>query len=287
MGNALDNVAVGVAGWSYPDWNGYVYSGGEGDRLSFISRFVDMVEINSSFYRPPTAATVQRWMQQTSDFPSFYFTAKLHRDVTHAAQFVPGIIAAIREGFSPMVEAGKLRHLLAQFRWDFEDSSANRRRVEHICAAFGMMTTVTCEMRHYSWEAPGAITFLQEQGVGLANLDYPLAHNSFNMAVCTLGPHAYLRLHGRNAAAWFSKSAGRDETYNYLYDSRELETIAKRAAILARKSATLTVVANNHYQGKEVVTAIQLRSRLSGRRVAAPEILIHRYPQLSECADPG
>lgn len=287
MGDAPDNVAVGVAGWSYPDWNGYVYPAGVGERLRFVSRFVDMVEVNSSFYRPPTATTVAGWINQTAESPSFFFTAKLHRDLTHGGEFTPEMVAAIRNGFAPVIEAGKLKHLLAQFQWNFEDTPINRRRVERLCAAFGAMTTITCEMRHNTWQSSEALAFLAEQGVGLANLDYPLARNSFNLNSCTVNRHAYFRLHGRNTAAWFSRSAGRDERYNYLYDAKEVDAIASRAVTLARQSATLMVVANNHYQGKEMVNAIQLKSKVSGLRGVAPEVLIRNYPQLSDCADPA
>ena len=51
----MGQIRVGVAGWDYPDWNGTVYPAGPGrgfDRLAFIARFVDAIEINSSFYRP-------------------------------------------------------------------------------------------------------------------------------------------------------------------------------------------------------------------------------------------
>ena len=57
----------------------------------------------------------------------------------------------------------------------------------------------------------------------MANLDYPLAKNSFAMRETGIGEHAYLRLHGRNAAAWFDRKAGRDETYNYCYSEDELD----------------------------------------------------------------
>ena len=46
-------VYIGVAGWSYPDWKGIVYTSSKIDQLEYISRFVDCLEINSTFYRPP------------------------------------------------------------------------------------------------------------------------------------------------------------------------------------------------------------------------------------------
>ena len=55
---------MGVAGWDYEDWNGVVYPAGAGrwmDRLAWISRFVDMVEINSTFYRPARPQVAESW----------------------------------------------------------------------------------------------------------------------------------------------------------------------------------------------------------------------------------
>ncbi len=281
------NVAVGVAGWSYPDWNGFVYPAGVGDKLRFVSRYVDMIEINSTFYRPPVPRLAASWRDRTSDRTDFFFTAKLHRDITHGGLLEPGMVQAFHEGLAPLAEAGRLRHLLAQFPWTFQDAPASRQRVQDICGAFGAMAQVTFEFRHDTWQSQSALQFVENLGAGIVNLDCPTARHSFHMRQCLVGRNAYFRLHGRNAAAWFSRTAGRDETYNHLYTEGEIDEISQRARELAGMSATLTVVANNHYQGKELVAALQIKSRLSGRRLAVPELLRHRYPQMEDCADQG
>lgn len=281
-----DRIAVGVAGWSYPDWDGYVYSDRHVDKLRYVSGFVDVIEVNSTFYRPPEYAVVESWIERTMDRPHFFFAAKLHQDFTHRGLFDSAMIRAFQEGFRPMIEAGRLRHMLAQFPWHFADSASARTRVEAISSAFGSMAHVTFEMRHNSWQSASAMKFIRELGAGTANVDCPLSRHSFNLDACVIHPDAYLRLHGRNRSAWFSRDAGRDETYNYLYSDQEVEAIAQRAARLAGQSSTLTVIANNHYQGKELVNALQLKSRLAGARVKAPATLIERYPVLANCADP-
>lgn len=273
-------VACGVAGWSYPDWEGYVYPPKTRDRLRYIAGFVDCIEVNSTFYRPPDARTVSSWVARTADLGGFYFTAKLHQDVTHRGLLDAAMVEAFRAGFDPAVRAGKLRHLLAQFRYDFADSADARRHVERIADAFGGICNLVLEVRHNSWQTRGALEFLGDLGVTVANLDYPLARNSFNMNLCAIGRDAYLRLHGRNAKAWFSGDAGRDETYNYLYDSAEVDGLVARVRELAKMSATLTVIANNHYQGKEAVTALEIKARLTGRKVAVPPLLREKYPRL-------
>ena len=130
-----------------------------------------------------------------------------------------GSVQAVRTGFEPLLQAGRLTHLLAQFPWTFQDSPEARDRIAHIRDSFSDLTNVTVEVRHVSWQEPEAMDHLASLGVTVANLDYPLAKSSFSLRHCTVGDHAYLRLHGRNAKAWFSRGAGRDETYNYRYNN--------------------------------------------------------------------
>ena len=273
-------VSVGVAGWSYEDWDGPVYPRGTKDKLRFIAGYVDVIEVNSTFYRPPSARTVDSWVRRTADLRGVSFTAKLHQDITHRYRIDPPTVEAFRTGFESMRKAGRLRHFLAQFRYDFDDAPRAREHLAHIRDAFAGMTNLTLELRHKSWQAPAALEYLDSLGVTVANLDYPLARNSFDLRHCTIGQHAYFRLHGRNAKAWFSRGAGRDETYNYRYSGKELDDIVDRAVEIARMSKTLTLVANNHYQGKEVMNALQIKSMITGNRVSAPETLVATYPEL-------
>jgi uncharacterized protein YecE (DUF72 family) len=276
------SIACGVAGWSYPDWKGFVYGPGVKDELRFVAGYVDMIEINSSFYHPPSARTVDSWARRTADLPGFFFTAKLHQDVTHRGLVDAAAAETFCQGFEPLTRDGRLRHLLAQFRYDFADSPANREHLRRVHTAYGGLTHMALELRHNSWQAPEAMDFLRSLGVTVANLDYPMARDSFNLRCCTVGDHAYLRLHGRNAKAWFSSGAGRDETYNYKYADRELDDIVRRAVQLASMTKSLTLVANNHYQGKEAVNILQIKSRLTGRKVPVPPLLVEKYPELEE-----
>lgn len=277
-------MSFGVAGWSYDDWQGFVYPPGTGDQLRYIAGYVDMLEVNSTFYRPPNPRMAASWLRRTSDYRDFFFTAKLHQDVTHRAVITPEMATGFREGLRPLTEAGKLRHLLAQFRYDCADTPATRDHLSRIKDSFGDMTNLTLELRHNSWQQSDALEFLRSLGVTVANLDYPTARDSFNMRNSGIGEHAYLRLHGRNAKAWFSK-AGRDETYNYLYSGSELDDIVDRAVELAEMSTTLTLVANNHYQGKEAVNILEIKARATGKKVPVPPPLAEKYPRLKDIAD--
>ncbi|OHB63796.1 MAG: hypothetical protein A2Y76_02020 [Planctomycetes bacterium RBG_13_60_9] len=276
-------ISIGIAGWSYPDWKGIVYTGPKVDPLAYVSGFVDCIEINSTFYRPPAERNAHSWLDKTADKPEFFFTAKLHQSFTHEGKIDPVIVKQFHEGFAPMLEAGKLRQLLAQFRYDFVDNAANRQHVAAIVQHFKDAFRIVVELRHKSWERSEALRFLEELGVAVANLDYPVSQQSFNLQHCTVGRAGYFRMHGRNAQKWFSK-AGRDEVYDYYYNENELASIKERLDVLGKAFESLTVIANNHYRGAELANAIELKALVSGQKQRVPEGLLKTYPRLAKIA---
>jgi uncharacterized protein YecE (DUF72 family) len=286
MNELADKIHVGIAGWSYPDWEGYVYDRGVKDKLGFVAGYVDMIEINSTFYQPPVEKNSESWLRKTDDLPDFYFTAKLHQEITHEGVLSDDMVQAFHKGFGPLTGAGRLKHLLAQFRWDFADRPETRQHLSAIRGKFCDMPELVLELRHASWQEPHALEFLEGLGVTVANLDYPLAKNSFSLQECRIGRDGYLRLHGRNVKAWFDKKAGRDETYNYFYSSREIDGIKDRALSLVKTYRSLTIVANNHYEGKEVANALQMKASLTGKKVRVPPALQNHYAALKEIAAP-
>ena len=279
-------INVGIAGWSYADWKETVYPPGKVDELVYVSQFVDVIEINSSFYRVPTVRMSESWLRRTRELPGFFFTAKLHQDITHHGKLGPELVGQFRDGFEPLVEAGRLRHLLAQFRYDFADTDAHRRHVAGIVDGFSGLCNLVVEVRHRSWQSEEALRFLDGLGVTVCNLDYPTSSNSFDTQTRAIGSHAYLRMHGRNAEKWFSK-AGRDETYNYYYSNEELQQIVKRSDSLAEESVSLTVIANNHYRGAELANALEIKAIITGKKVDVPERLLETYPRLAKIASAG
>ena len=94
-----------------------------------------------------------------------------------------------------------------------------------------------------------------------------------------------MRLHGRNYDQWFEAEKCADR-YNYLYKSSELVGWKERIEKIAETAKVTFVVANNHFEAKAGVNALQLKHMLSGRRVQAPEGLLDHYPALKNIADP-
>jgi uncharacterized protein YecE (DUF72 family) len=277
-------VYIGIAGWSYPDWKGIVYPRSGIDQLEYVSRFIDAIEINNTFYRPPEARICKSWLAKVAGLPDFFFTAKLHKDFTHEGKIDPAMVKQFHEGFEPMLEVGKLKQLLVQFKYDFNDTEFNRQYLKETIKYFCKDFDIAVEVRHNSWQKDDALRFMADLGVTVCNLDYPHSSTAFDMQLCTVGRHGYFRLHGRNAEKWFTKDAGRDEVYNYCYNQEELTEIKRRIEQLSQAFERLTVIANNHYHGGELANAIELKWMLTDQPQSVPESLIKQYPQLARIA---
>ena len=291
MSGALDArssaIRFGIAGWSYEDWKGVVYPRGCKDTLRLCAEHVDLIEINSTFYHPPPARNCKSWARRVQDLEDFSFTAKLPQKVTHEQVIDATIVEQVHEGFAPLVEADRLRMLLAQFSYRFTFTPDNAVHLERIHEMFSGLAPIAVEVRHASWGKDEALHALSELPVSVVNLDYPGSQSGFGPYVTGLnGPDgiAYFRLHGRNARAWFDKRAGRDEVYDYEYSDPEVEKIAGRIETIGQDADLTLVVANNHYQGKELKLAVQLLSWYRQQRVQVPELLLQTYPSLGKIA---
>ena len=282
-------IRVGVAGWDYPDWKGVVYpaSASHGfDRLAYLARFVDVVEINSSFYRPIDPRIAASWARRVASRPGFRFTAKAHRSWTHEiGQDDPRGIS----GLATLREAGVLGALLLQFPQSFHRTPHALVRLEALLRGLEGWPVVV-ELRHASWDADEASAWFRERGAGWCVVDQPaVGRSTARPTPRVTSPVGYLRLHGRNAADWFREDAGRDARYDYLYDEGELRSLADAAREIAHAADETFVIQNNHFRGKALVNALQMRRMLGGGRPPAPATLVSAYPELasSVSSEPG
>src|SRR5438128_8296876 len=116
---------VGVSGFSYASWKGSFYPKDlkSEDFLSFYAGKLNSVEINSSFYAPPSAAMVKSWAGRTGE--DFRFAIKSPRLITHTLKIAKGAPeAADRLGKTLDLPGGKLGPVLFQlppfFRQDLK-----------------------------------------------------------------------------------------------------------------------------------------------------------------------
>ncbi len=271
---------VGIAGWSYKDWENVVYPAGlpARERLAFLAEFLDCVEINSTFYAIPAVSTVTNWVRQVDDHPSFRFTCKANRALTHEKTYDAGKAEAFASAAAPLERSGKLGAVLAQFPWFFTFSADTFNRIRRISTDLAGYPLVL-ELRHRSFLHEEFLAFLHEKGIELAVIDLPHTRTSLPVHSFCCGNCAYFRFHGRNSKAWFNPQAGRDQKYDYLYSIDELKPWVQRIRDLAGRTQRIFVITNNHYRGKAVVNALDLAAQLK-EPAAAPEPLIEHYPHI-------
>jgi uncharacterized protein YecE (DUF72 family) len=284
-----NGIRIGPAGWSYKDWEGIVYPqkpGAKFDPLAYLARFFDTIEINSSFYRPFTAATARSWTRRIADAADFRFTAKLNRVFTHERGRATGEDEkAVRDGMDALASVGKLGAVLIQFPWSFKNTDDDRVYLAKLLERFREYP-LALEVRHSSWSNPQIYEWLEELGVGICNVDQPLFEKSIKPAALITSQIGYVRLHGRNYQDWFREKAPRDDRYNYLYSLDELEPWITRIKEIAAKTKESYVITNNHFRGQAVVNALEIKATLTEQRVVAPTLLLEKYPALADSAVP-
>ena len=277
-------IRVGTAGWSYVDWEGVLYPKPHPrgfDPVAFLARYIDVVEVNSTFYRPVEPRVAERWVERVADFERFTYTAKLWRRFTHErdAAFTRDEVETVHRGMKPLHDAGKLGAILLQFPWSFRRSDENRQWLDDVTRAFEEFPLVV-EVRHASWDVPEFYAELVERGIGFVNIDQPLFRHSVKPSARTTAPVGYVRIHGRNYRDWFRKDAGVEARYDYLYSPAELTPWAERTAHLATGGAEeVYAITNNHYRAQAAVNALQLKSMLRDEPVPAPDTLYAQYEE--------
>lgn len=271
-------VRIGIAGWSYTDWEGTVYPphGSKFDHLAYLASFFDTIEINSPFYRIPPPSHAKSWVRRVASNPDFKFTTKVFRGFTHEkTKLAEADVKAFRTYLDPLAEAGRLGALLLQFPWSFKNSPEAREKLESLFGAFAGYPKAL-EVRHASFQNDEFFRFLDEHDVAFVNVDQPLFHDSVKPSDVVTGPLAYVRFHGRNYEKWFAHEEGW-ERYNYLYSRDELDPWVERINRMSMDRETY-VITNNHFRGQAVVNAADLKEAL-GQGGKVPPQLAEVYGQ--------
>jgi uncharacterized protein YecE (DUF72 family) len=281
-------IRIGPAGWSYPDWEGQVYPKPKPrgfDPLGYLAQYFETIEINSTFYRIPSPTMTKQWAQRVAEHPDFRFTAKLWQGFTHEGQASTIDEAAFREAMAPLHEAEKLGAVLLQFPYRFHHTPENRAYLQRLADAFRAYPLVL-EIRHRSWDRPPLYDFLRELGLGFCNIDQPQVSYSIGLTRVVTSPIGYLRLHGRNAAAWFAEDSRRDRRYDYRYTDEELDELVDVAQVIAQRARDTYLITNNHFRGQAALNALELRYHLRREPIQVPAPLLEAYPEARRLVTP-
>jgi uncharacterized protein YecE (DUF72 family) len=292
------SILVGTASWTDPSLIkcGRFYPAqarSAEERLRYYAGRFPLVEVNSSYYALPSAANAARWAERTP--AGFTFNVKAFRLFTGHQTPLDALPASIRsaipdalrqkknvyykdlpaehldalwtwflEALAPLRDAGKLGALHFQFApWVV----MHPRSLDHIahCRERVGGALMSVEFRHRSWFTPEhrdrTLAFERSHGLTHVVVDEPqgFANTIPQIWETTTPALGIVRLHGRNAQTWNSKSAASaSDRFNYNYSDAELGELADSIRQLAGQLGIVHVIFNNNYedQGQRNATTL-------------------------------
>ncbi|MGH9145746.1 MAG: DUF72 domain-containing protein, partial [Vicinamibacterales bacterium] len=193
-------------------------------------------------------------------------------------------IDSFRRGIDPIASSGRLGALLAQFPPSFKDVPESREYLAWLLRAFSEYP-VAVELRHRTWSdhIGDTLSLLNAFGAAWTQIDEPKFRFSIRQNLLpNVQGFYYLRLHGRNAAAWWRHERTEDR-YNYLYSADELRPYAETAVAVRQLVKKMHLYLNNHFAAKSVANAVMIKRQL-GEPIEGeyPPEFVERYPDLRD-----
>lgn len=258
-------VHLGTSSWTGDGWVGSFYPANSKpqDFLSLYAQTFDTVEIDSTFYRIPSAKTVQQWNERTPK--RFTFAAKIPQSITHEKMLVD-----VNEGLNAFLKVmdllgEKLGPLLFQFpyfnRQKFRGLGFFLERLEPFLKRLPKDYKWVVEVRNRNWLSEKLYTILRRHGVALALVDHawmPRPAGLFETGNPITADFTFVR--------WIGDRKGieeRTKTWNKTIIDRteELREWVKVLSKVSRQVDIMFAYANNHYGGYAPDT-IELFKRL-------------------------
>lgn len=265
----MEKVLIGTSGYDYPEWKGVFYPEDlpRKDFLAYYATQFNALELNNSFYNMPTAQRMLSFYERSEGKLSF--SVKANRLLTHQVERSwQTDAAAFKSSVTPLLEKDSLNALLFQFPESFHYTPDNRFYLSALIKEFEGFPVVI-EFRHKEWIRDSVMEGLESRGASVAFCDMPALKNLpagvVNEKVSPfVGPVAYIRLHGRNADAWYVKddSPNGSSRYTYDYSVQELESFVPIIKYTIIEGKRPVVFFNNHPKGDGAKNAKMLKEMI-------------------------
>ena len=235
---------LGCAGWSLPRDAQSAFSA-EGSHLQRYASRLTAAEINSSFHRPHSRATYQRW---AASVPSpFRFSVKLPRTITHDLRLLAA--ETLLDEFLAQVGGlgDRLGCLLVQLPPSLEFQPAVAGSFFHSLLA-RHAGPVALEPRHASWFTPAVDAWLAQRRVARVLAD-PVRHDGGRLPG-GFADRVYLRLHGS------------PRMYYSSYGPDTIQSLADRIALALQEGREVWCVFDNTAGSAAAQNALDLKLAL-------------------------
>ncbi|MGH2756517.1 MAG: DUF72 domain-containing protein [Actinomycetota bacterium] len=288
----MGEILVGTASWTDKSLlgSGWYPKGADSaeERLRFYSAQFPLVEVDSTYYFPPSEKNSELWAARTP--PNFTFNIKafsmltqhptkaeaLYKDLqrpdkrnVYPKDLKPEVIDEVWDRFlsalEPLHKAGKLGVLLFQFPPWFTIARKNKDYILE-CVKRAAPIEIAVELRNKTWmtgdNQKETLEFLEGHGLPFVCVDMPQGFKSSIPPVVTATADlAMIRFHGHNDAEWESGSV--QKRFKYLYSQKELQEWAPRVAELAEGTKQTHILMNNCFRDYAQRNARELAELLS------------------------
>jgi uncharacterized protein YecE (DUF72 family) len=297
----VGNILVGTSSWTDPTLvkEGRFYPPGVKTaeaRLRFYAEQFPLVEVDSTYYFPPSERNAVLWIERTP--PHFTFNIKAYSLLTNHPTKLDSLYKDLREdlpeellgkrnvyreqlpnavveevwqrfhdALMPLHSAGKLGAVLFQFPQWFV---IGRKSKDHIleCAERLKDFRTAVEFRHKTWleerNVEETLSFLEEHDLPFVCVDMPQGFDSSlpPIAAATAKDLSMVRFHGRNTETWNVKSDTASPRFRYEYSRAELLDWVPKIREVAAETRETHVLMNNCYRDFAVNNARDLSDLL-------------------------
>ncbi|MDQ3771331.1 MAG: DUF72 domain-containing protein [Actinomycetota bacterium] len=240
-------------------------------RLQFYASQFPLVEVDSTYYFPPSEANSERWAERTPEDFTFNIKAfslltghptkvdALYKDLDVStdkrnvypkdldAKTIDVVWDRFLSALAPLNDAGKLGILLFQFPPWFTISRRNKDYILE-CAHRSAPLKICVELRNALWMKDDnqreTLEFLEGHGLPYVCVDMPQGFkSSMPPVVAATSDLAVVRFHGHNVDEWESKSVSK--RFRYHYSKEELEQWVPRIEKLSESAESTHILMNN------------------------------------------
>jgi uncharacterized protein YecE (DUF72 family) len=263
-------------------------------RLRYYAEQFPIVEVDSTYYFPPSEKNSVLWIERTpKDFTfnvkayslltnhptkpdSLYKDLELPEELAdkknlYREQLPDTIVDEVwqrfRDALMPLHSAGKLGAVLFQYPQWFVIGRKNKDYILE-CAERLKEFRIAVEFRHKTWleerNVDETLSFLSEHNLPYVCVDMPQGFDSSlpPIASATADDIVMVRFHGRDRKAWAKKNVSASERFRYEYSEAELGEWVPKIKDVSEQARETHVLMNNCYRDFAVNNARQLSDLL-------------------------
>ncbi|MFC1992342.1 DUF72 domain-containing protein [Chloroflexota bacterium] len=138
--------------------------------LTYYAREFNTCEVNSTYYALPKPSNLKAMAEKTGE--DFLFSIKANQEMTHQREDNASIFKTFCQALEPIIAAGKLGCILAQFPYSFRFHHHNLDYLRQFKEHLGELPVVI-EFRNAQWLRSEVFDLLRHQDFGFCCVDEP------------------------------------------------------------------------------------------------------------------